>query len=530
MKQIFVKTLFVWLLSSLALQAQTVEVEKMHELSKRAKRGYLQHVNQDAETGNIDLIFITSQNQRRIKMEIYSFDKEYNLLDQRQEEQEIENNRIKLRLGKNDVEIKVKYKEPIVREGISVERNFTGTLVLKRKRVTYTWSTFLQEYTKSVETLEKVKPKTEEGDKYLPLSYYEDDYTGDAVVLATPKNEMGYKRLTLMKFNKDLDMVAKKDIDYPYAMKAFYKAVVNRKNPDDEDIAIAEGAFLMLAPSRWGREKAPRDKTNEFEILRFDNDFKNIVRVPFKAATSLWRIDDDFANGNNHYFYGLSADSKGKYFDQIVNPNKFKSIQIMKYNDETDQVEYITNTNLDEMKAKIKTPPAQKRKPVFKGDQFERKIAFINDRNEFILSGQNFKVSSKGKVFQDVITLYFDSKGVLKAMYGVDPIENNKWAKAFGAPQYILDVGDSKQNMYLILTEIDGFDVGDNRLEIYPRIAKISKNDASISNFTTLGVLNKKKFYLDKNFPFFKPEPNKITFFGSTSNGKYIYFGRVRMD
>lgn len=530
MKRIFATLSFVCVLFGASLYAQTVEVEKMHELSKRAKRGYLYHVNQDTETGNIDLVFITSQNSRRIKMEIYSFDKEYNLLDQRQEEQEIENNKIKLRLGKSDVEIRVKYKEPIVREGISVERNLSGALVLKRKRVTYTWSTFAQAYEKSVKTLEKVKPKTEDGDKYMLINYYEDDYTGDAVVVATPKNEMAGRRFTLMKFNKNLDLVTKKDVDFPYSMTGIYKAVINKQNPEDEDVPIAEGAFFILAPSRWGKEKAPKDKINEFEIFRFDSEFKNIIRVPFKAATSVWRIDEDFTHGNSHYFYGLSVDAKGKYYDQIVNPNKFKSIQVMKYNEETNQVEYITNTNLDEMKTKIKTPPAQKRKPVFKGGLFDRKITMVNSKDEFILSGQNFKVAKNKKVYQDVITLYFDSKGVLRAMYGIDPIENNKWSKAMGAPQYLLDESESKQNMYLILTEIDGYDVGDARLEVYPRIAKISKSDASVSNFTTLGVMNKKKFYLDNKFPFFNPAPNKITFFGSTSNGKYIYFGRVKLD
>lgn len=523
-------TLFLWLGLILSLKAQTIEVEKMHELSKRAKRGYLYHINIDKTTENIDLIFITSQNQRRIKMEIYTFDKDYNLVEQRQEEQEIENNRVRLRLGKSDVEIKVKYKEDIVREGISVEGTFTRTLVLKRKQVTYTWSTYLQEYTKKVKTLEKVKPKTDDGDKYLLLSHYEDDYTGDAVVLATPKNEMGYRRLTLMRYNKNLELVAKKDIDYPYAMNNFYQSLVTEKSADDEDIAIVKEAFLMLAPSNYGKTKAPKDKVNEFEVLRFDNKFENIVRVPFKAATSLWRIDDDFSHQGNYYFYGLSADTKGKYYDQIINPNKFKSIQLMKYNEVENRVEFITNTNIDEMKSKIKTPPSQKRKPVFKGGKFERKVTLVNDRDEFILSGQNFSLTKKGKVFQDVIMLYFDNKGVLKAMYGIDPIENNKYAKSWGAPQYVVDAGESKQNTYLILTEIDGYDAGDARLEFYPRIAKISKNDASISDFKTLCVLNKKKFYLDTKLPFFNPAPNKMTFFGSTSNGKYIYFGRVKLD
>jgi hypothetical protein len=52
---IFCCLLFVGIAS-----AQTLEVEKMHELSKRAKRGYLYHVNSDASTGNVDLVFITS--------------------------------------------------------------------------------------------------------------------------------------------------------------------------------------------------------------------------------------------------------------------------------------------------------------------------------------------------------------------------------------------------------------------------------------------------------------------------------------
>ncbi len=530
MNRIFAISLFVYVLYGTAMYAQTVEVEKTHELSKRAKRGYLYHVNRNASTGNIDLVFITSQNSRRIKMEIYSFDKDYNLLDQRQEEQEIENNRIKLRLGEADVEIRVKYKEPIVREGISVERNFTGTLVLKRKQVTYEWSTFLQEYSKSVKTLEKLKPKTDEGDKYLLLSSYEDDYTGDAIILATPKNEMGYKRLTLMRYNKNLDLVAKKDIDFPYGMNAFYKSVLTEKSAEDEDIQITKGAFIMLAPSRWSREKAPKEKVNHFEILKFDNHFENIVRVPFQAETALWRIDEDFEHKDSYYFYGLSADTKGKYYDQILNPNKFKSIQIMKYNALENKVDYIANTSLDEMKSKIKTPPSQKRKPMFKGQQFKRKILFVNDRDELVLSGQNFKATKKGIVYQDVISFYFDNKGRLRAMYGIDPIENNKYAKGWGAPQYFLDVSESKQNMYLILTEIDGYDRGDDRLEFYPRIAKISKNDASITDFITMCVKDKKKFYLDKKFPFFNPEPYKTTFIGTTSNGKYLYFGRVKLD
>lgn len=529
MKKLINAAIFIGLMATYVVSAQTVEVEKTHELSKRAKRGYLYHVNIDKQTGGVDLIFITSQNKRRIKLEIYSFDKDYNLTDQRQEEQEIENNKVKIRIRDSDVEVKVKYREPFTTDGISVGGSFTGTLVLRRKRVSYTWNTFWGQYTKKVELSEKLKPRTDEGDKYLLVNHYEDDYTGDAVVIATPKNEMGYKRFTLMRFNKELELVTKKDIDFEYNMGVFYKNLVTETSPQDEDIEIVKEAFFMFAPSKFGKNKAPREKTNDFEIVRFDNDF-NVVRVPFKAATSLWSIYNEVGHKDSYYFYGLAADVQNKYFDQIVKPGKFKSIQLMKFNMAANKVDYITNTNLDEMKNKIKTPPAQKRKPVFKPSSFSRKQMLINDRDEFILAGQNYKTSKKGVVYQDIVGFYFNNRGELRAMYGIDPIENNQYAKSNGAPQYIVNESQSGENMYWILTEIDGYDKDDARLEYYPRIAKISKNDASIGNFTTLGVLNKKKFYLDKKYPFFNPEPYKITFFGSTSNGKHIYFGRVRLE
>jgi hypothetical protein len=143
----------------------------------------------------------------------------------------------------------------------------------------------------------------------------------------------------------------------------------------------------------------------------------------------------------------------------------------------------------------------------------------------------------KGKVFEfksyrDVIGFYFDNKGMLKAQYGIDPIEGGTGAKRMGAPQYITEnaKGDA---MYWVLTEIDGLREEDEQIRplAYPRIAKIAPTTGKVTDFLTLGEVGKTKYYLDKKYPYLPIEgSNKIVFFGSNKSGRTLYFGRVRLD
>ena len=188
------------------------------------------------------------------------------------------------------------------------------------------------------------------------------------------------------------------------------------------------------------------------------------------------------------------------------------------------------------MEAKLVTPPAQKRKPEYRGTKFEVKGYFVNKNEEFVLYGQNFELKeTKGvefKSYRDVIGFYFDNKGTLKAQYGIDPAESNSASKLMGAPQYVVENGKGDA-MYWVLTELDGFreEDGQTRPLAYPTIAKITTSTGKIGNFLTLGEVGRTKYYLDKKYPFLNVENNgKIVFFGSNKSGRTLYFGRVRLD
>jgi len=95
-----------------------------------------------------------------VQFQIYTFDSEFNFVNKRDEEIEVE-------------KIKEKYSwypykgELYSVEGISLNWNPGFALKLKKKRTTYKYDWLFLGYYKDVEVLDKVKPRTDEGDKYF---------------------------------------------------------------------------------------------------------------------------------------------------------------------------------------------------------------------------------------------------------------------------------------------------------------------------------------------------------------------------
>ncbi|SFC70719.1 hypothetical protein SAMN05421780_108166 [Flexibacter flexilis DSM 6793] len=507
------------------VMAQTVEVEKVHEISRRAKRGYLAKMDFDEAKGQYTLYFVVSENKRRIKLEVYTFDRDFNLVEQHEEEEMVE------QLSKKYKWFKYvsPEKEVIIWENVTVESNFVGTLVLKKKQITRKWSWYYGGYSTDVKLLEKIKPRSEGGDKYYYKAHYEDEKTGNLIVVASTKNKDANKNFEVLKFNRSGELLERTNLGFKFAMMPIFTRRITQPDPDDAESTISVGAFMIFAPIKEAKENTNPDPT-AYEIVRIDNDLK-VEKAPFKAETAYWRVDEALEDGKgNYYFYGVAVEDD-RYYNFIPTPRKFKSVQLLKFNNIANKVEYVTATNIKEMLTKAVNPPSQRREPEYTGGPFSVKGSFVNEEGEFFLYGQNYKADSKGAItYKDVIGLYFDPKGALRAMYGIDPVENNRNAKSLGAPQYLLPAGLSGKYMYWMLTEIDGFDLGENRLELYPRIARISKADGSITDFLTLGVVDKKKYYLDSKYPYFKLGDGRLVFFGSSSNGKRLYFSRVRFD
>lgn len=107
------------------VSAQKLAIEKTHDVSGKAKRGFLDDVSVNEAANKVDLTFCTKANNRKVKFETYHFDNQFNFKGMDASEEPVE----KVKRYKGD-----QYDVP----GVTVEPNMMGTLVLRRKQAHYT--------------------------------------------------------------------------------------------------------------------------------------------------------------------------------------------------------------------------------------------------------------------------------------------------------------------------------------------------------------------------------------------------------
>ena len=125
----------IWLSGSLF--GQVVETEKTYEISRKSKRGYLAGLDYDENAKTYQLNYITKLTDRKLKYEYYKFDNNFNFLSDGEGEEKFEQMKLKFSW--------FKFRELLYTvEGVTVENNMTGTLVMKRKKVDFKYD-FRQE-------------------------------------------------------------------------------------------------------------------------------------------------------------------------------------------------------------------------------------------------------------------------------------------------------------------------------------------------------------------------------------------------
>jgi len=515
------------------LQAQTTQAEKTYEISGKAKRGTLANV--EFLNSSYVLYYVTKTTSRKMKFEIYTFDKDFNFVGKNDEELEFEQARTKYKWFKFK-------KEEYSVEGLSVEPNMMGTLILKKKRVTYSFDPIFWGYRKKVEVLDKVKPKTEDGNKLFYFTHIEDDNSGDAYILVGEKakgmKEMKedpdrqYKKYHLMRFNKDCDLVSDVPLEFQYPVVTTRVSTLPVDEVNEPGVPSIGDICIMFAPAKIkGVTKTENPNKNEFTFVRLNNQNKQLARVNFNSPSPGWRVDDLIydATTSDIFYYGPSAEGKDEYQNQAITASKFKAVQLMKIHN--NQVEYLTSTNLDEFESKLKTPPSQKKSPAYKGKKFAIASYYVPANGDFVVVGQNFDPAKDGINYKDVLAFHFDQKGVLRSQYGLDILETNTYAQSIMTPQQFIS-GADKNNLYWFVKEIDGVNAA-GRVLTYGRIGKIGLSDANIGDFKMLGSSTGKKpeYFLDPNFPYLTSEtPGTIVFFGSDKKEKNIWFSRIFLD
>ena len=514
------------LLLPIAVIAQKVDLEKTYKITGASKRGTLSNVEYDKDKG-YTLTYVTKSNEKMAKFQIYTFDKEFNFINMVEDEQEFEKAKTKYKW--------FRYKgEEYTTEGMFVEPNLAGSLVLRKKQTTYKYNWFYGGYHGDTKVMEKVKPRTEDGRTFFYYTHAEDDITGDACILVgarDKKDPWAYtKNFSVLRYSKELDLVKEVKFTLGFPQSLAFSRVFSKPNPEDPDNPGFGGMIFVFAPMGGpGMGKVANEDRSAYTYVRVNENLEIVDNIPFKSFASYWKIDEAIRDisTDDIYIYGPSAAGKDKYFQMSSNTSKFKAVQLMKVSNH--QIAYFTETNLEEFKTKLQLPPSQKKSPEYEGKRFEIANYYVASNGDFFVIGQNFETSKEGNRYNDVLGFQFDSKGVLKSQYGIDTKESNKYAKAAGAPQSLVQSKDGKY-IYWLLLEIRGVALFKGKVLTYPRIGKIDLASGKVSNFLDVRGPDD-DYYLDAKFPFIEMEDkNEVVFFGSDKPGKNIWFVKIKVE
>jgi hypothetical protein len=534
------------LLTAPRVLAQQLELEKTHKISRASKRGYLAGLDFDADAKTYTLTYFTDQKKNTFKYEQYVFDNDFNLVKEDEFTEEAEKMKKKFKW------FRFKGDEYTVM-GNTVENNFTGTLVLRKKKITYKYQFLMGGYNRKVEVLEKVKPKTEDGNKFTLITHAEDEMTGDLFVLASVKAKISAKgnedigAIKLLKFDSDLNSTGTTDLDFQYLQTLAFARTIEKENPDDPENPGIAGIVFIFAPTNAMGKKLADPNNNNFTYVKVNDRGQVVERFNFDSPASYWRIDEMIMSGNDIYFYGPAMAGRDKYFNEGAGSRfgggevKYKAVQLMKVS--SGKMAYLTETNLEEFKSKQQFPPSQRKTPDYTGREFGVRSYHVASNGDLIVLGQNYDKNKAGGInkYEDVLGFHFDSNGRLRAQYGLDTKEkgvvvdysylNNigyttvtKITTIYACPQTLIE--GSGGDLFWVLQEVKG--QANDKLLTYPRIGKINMKNNTVTDLQTFG--KGEGYYLDPKYPFLKTDKNEtLVFFGADKGGRELWFARVKL-
>ncbi len=517
-------------------KAQTLSLEKTYEITGKANRGYLGNINIDEANNLVELTYVTKATETKAKFETYQFDAKFNFVKLVSDE-----------ILFTDAAAKYhwfKYKgDNYDVEAVSVEGNLMGTLVLKRKLISYKWNWFWGGYDKYVKLLEKLKPKSDEGNKFFVYSKAENDVTGDVVVLVGEKAKIEkgsdpylyQKKFHFLRITKDLDIVQDSKFDFANPQVIVKSQLVDAANSDaDDDDASGKNMAIVFAPAGGaGFTKVADANAKNYSFVSCTPDGKIDVNMNFTSGMSVWGINGIVSIQGSYVIFGPSKGDE-KYFNQVmvagIDPEtlKWDHFQIMKITNGA--TAWINAVSIDEFENKLQTPPSQKKSPAYKGKKFAFANVSYTTSGDIFIMGQNFSVKDNIRKYEDPLMFQFDNGGRLKAQFGVHRDENNKYAEMAPCSMNLIEANDHK-SAYWMIAEVKGIrtetELGASKYKmlVYPSVAKINVANATVGDFAEFG---QDTYYLNNRFMFLPiDQNNSIVFFGETKNGKTLWFGKM---
>jgi hypothetical protein len=503
-------TICILLLSTLCSVAQVPIIEKDFDISRKSKNGYLGGIDVDNTKQTLDMVFVLrSSTKRKVKREIYSFDKDLNLINTTKDEQEIEQmkNRYKWFNFKGD---------SYVSHSLSASANMTGKLVFRKKEITWKYLWLNGEYNKSVKQLEKVKPTSDNAEQYLFRGgSYEVESDSTVLVIAGKQEKKGdllgsMMHYSILSCDNQVNIKTVGNLDFEYPNAPVFSAPAEDDNAELSNDDFPRDWILIFAPQGGpGLNKAADPKPTNYTYVRLNSQGQLVEKFNFNSPSNGWRVLGAYEKDGGVYVYGSATtkDPASKYINQIYKTTlvattsadaeekkesastgfgglgaglsmlkgtadfgitqdaidaqldelKYTNFQIGKTSN--GKFDFINSAGIEDFE-KVQVKPAdQKKFVVFDGKKFVISGISFSSGGDIFINGQDFKTNKKGRIYKGTYMFQFDAMGNLKHNYGVF-LDQSKTSGLFNnspltsdmipATSYVQESGD-KKNIYWLM-------------------------------------------------------------------------------
>lgn len=515
----------------------TVEAQEFKEtaqpLSKNAMRGQLFDITKDENgTNHVTYRMKVDKKSDVVSYEKYSFDADLKFL------------------GSSATSFDKEVKPDIERTYYSAYVGGTGfealrvTLKLGKATGVESWNHKKQRYEfKKWISTEEIKAKNDNGRVYIGYASYSsaDDNKSNVFVIAKTesKDKEQAEKFSVLLFDEKLELK-----DLPVDLKGTYSLVYS-------DMLESEDVVMVFAP------KTGTDLT-KYVYFKYDIEGNLKDRVEFNSPASALLISAAFEEGGNVYFFGSSVNSKESYKDvfseywPIHNPGaaglklegnnkmdvkwkkcldgKMDNFHFLKFTG--NQLVFASTTPVKEFDSKFKTAPGDRGASVYKGKKFNTQKFYVSPSGDYLVAGQltGWIAKSNGEsidfleAYKDIICFQFDSKGNVKAQYGIGKENEDKASDIFQMVQNFYPSADG-QSVYWEMWEVKGdkdWFSGSISPVYFPRIVKVDVANSSISAVQSLGS---GKYYLKDSY--YDDKNKSILYFGNDLKGENLWIGKV---